>query len=159
MNRKIMNKRILICLIGLLFTFTAVQAQQSSFDKIADMPGVSSVFISPKMFRLMKGANIAEDASMNRIIGKMTSLQILSCENREAADRLRKATSYINTQSGYEELMRVKEDGEQIRIYTKENNQGHEYIILTDEKDEFNAILLQGNFTLEEVQQVMKSLD
>ena len=68
---------IITLLLSLCSLFT--YAQDSFFDKFADMEGVTSVYISKAMLSLMpnmktEGVNIGEVAS------KLDKIQILSCE-------------------------------------------------------------------------------
>ena len=68
---------IITLLLSLCSLFT--YAQDSFFDKFADMDGVTSVYISKAMLSLMpdmktEGVNIGEVAS------KLDNIQILSCE-------------------------------------------------------------------------------
>lgn len=147
-------KRIYTLLTALLLAVLPTLAQESFFEKFADMPGVTSVYISPKMFGLMKSNDIG--LHIDSVTGKISSLNILSCENREVADQLRKATAHINPDNGYEELMRIKSEGERVLIYSKERKKDTEYVLLVDDKDEFVIILMCGRLTLEELQGVIK---
>lgn len=147
-------KRIYTLLTALLLAVLPTLAQESFFEKFADMPGVTSVYISPKMFGLMKGNDIG--LHIDSVTGKISSLNILSCENREVADQLRKATAHINPDNGYEELMRIKSEGERVLIYSKERKKDTEYVLLVDNKDEFVIILMCGRLTLEDLQGVIK---
>ena len=86
---------------------------------------------------------------------KLTGLQILSSENQEASDMLRKETAFINTKNGYEELLRVKEGNERVFIYMKENKDANEYVLLVDEGKEFTVIILEGKLTVDEVRGIV----
>lgn len=147
-------KRIYTLLTALLLAVLPTLAQESFFEKFADMPGVTSVYISPKMFGLMKSNDIG--LHIDSVTGKISSLNILSCENREVADQLRKATAHIKPENGYEELMRVKSEDERVLIYSKERKKDTEYVLLVDDKDEFVIILMCGRLTLEDLQGVIK---
>ncbi len=147
-------KRFAFILITALLATATLHAQESFFEKFADREGVTSVYISQKMFSLMKDIDTG-DVDLNNLSGKISSLQILTCENKEVAAEIRKETSYIQKENGYEELMRVKDEGERILIYVKEGKKENEYALLVDEPDEFTIILLNGKLTLEELQQAV----
>ena len=142
-------KNRLFILVCTLFALVSLNAQ-SRFDKIADMNGVTSVYVSPKMFNMMKDSNTG-NINIDKVADKLTGLQILSSENQETSALLRKDTAFINVNNGYEELLRVKEGAERVFIYMKENKDANEYVLLVDEGKEFVIIVLEGKLTLDEV--------
>lgn len=146
-------------IITLLLTLCTAwsHAQESFFDKYADMEGVTSVYISKTMLSMMPDMQV-NNANIGEIASKLDNIQILSCENKEIADKLRKETAHISTRNGYEELMRVRDKGEKVNIYLKKNKDGKkEFVLLSDEPEEFTIILITGNLTLEEIQGIVKS--
>lgn len=147
-------KRLFITCIIVLLASAGLHAQESFFEKFADHKGVTSVYISKRMFGMMKNID-SGDINLNNVAGKINSLQILSCENKEVAAEVRKETAYIKRENGYEELMRIKDEGDRITIYAKEGKKENEYVLLVDEPDEFTIILLNGQLTLEELQGVV----
>lgn len=147
-------KKVLITWIIILLASTGVRAQESFFEKFADRKGVTSVYISKKMFSMMKNIN-SGDINLANVADKINSLQILSCDNKTVADELRKETAHIKRENGYEELMRIREEGERVTIYAKEGKKENEYVLLVDEPDEFVLILLNGQLTLQEIQGVI----
>ena len=53
-----------------------------------------------------EGVNIGEVAS------KLDNIQILSCEKPDIIAKLKKETAFISPKNGYEELMRINDEGE-----------------------------------------------
>ena len=111
-------------------------------------------YISKRMFGMMKNID-SGNINLANVAGKINSMQILTCENKSVADELRKETAHIKPENGYEELIRVREEGERVTIYVKEGSKENEYVLLIDEQDEFTIILLNGQLTLEEIQGVI----
>lgn len=146
-------KTRLFIIVSVMLAALSVNAQ-NRFEKIAEMEGVTSVYVSPKMFNMMNGSNTG-DINIDKVAKKLTGLQILSSENQEASDMLRKETAFINTKNGYEELLRVKDSGERVFIYTKENKDANEYVLLVDEGKEFTVIILEGKLTVDEVRGIV----
>lgn len=147
-------KKVFITWIFVLLACAGLHAQESFFEKFADRKGVTSVYISKRMFGMMKNID-SGNINLANVAGKINSMQILTCENKSVADELRKETAHIKPENGYEELIRVREEGERITIYVKEGNKENEYMLLVDEQDEFTIILLNGQLTLEEIQGVI----
>ena len=136
---------IITLLLSLCSLFT--YAQDSFFDKFADMDGVTSVYISKAMLSLMpdmktEGVNIGEVAS------KLDNIQILSCEKPDIIAKLKKETAFISPKNGYE--------GEKTIIYLKRNkNKEKEFVLMSQEKNEFTIIAITGNLTLQEIQGII----
>ena len=146
-------KTRLFIIVSVMLAALSVNAQ-NRFEKIAEMEGVTSVYVSPKMFSMMNGSNTG-DINIDKVAKKLTGLQILSSENQEASDMLRKETAFVNTKNGYEELLRVKEGNERVFIYTKESKNANEYVLLVDEGKEFTVIILEGKLTVDEVRGIV----
>ena len=146
-------------IISLLLTLSTLfcQAQQSYFDKYADMDGVSSVYISKsmlKMFPDMSGK--INGVNIGNLSSRLDHIQILSSDNPSIIEQLRKETKDVNTKNGYEELMRVRDDGDKVTIYFKETKKGkNEFILIADEGNEYSIISIVGDLTLQEIQEMM----
>ena len=111
-------KRIYIFSLLLTLSTLFCQAQQSFFDKYAEMDGVTSVYITKsmlKMFPDMSGK--INGVNVGNIANRLDKIQILSADEAHIIEQLRKETKHINTKNGYEELMRVRDDGEKTTIY------------------------------------------
>lgn len=141
---------ILICVLVAAVTLNA----QNRFEKIAEMEGVTSVYVSPKMFSMMQSSE-KDDIDIGKVANKLTGLQILSSENQEASSLLRKETAFINRNNGYEELLRVKDESERVFIYMKEGKDTNEYVLLVDEGKEFTVIILEGKLSVDEVRGIV----
>lgn len=147
-------KRInILVILATVFSLFA-QAQQSFFDKYAEMEGVTSVYISKSMLSLLPNVNSTVNGiHIGDIANRLDNIQILSSDESAIISKLRKETADINTQNGYEELMRVREDGEKTTIYLKDKKgKKKEFVLLVDEKDELTIISIVGDLTLQEIQ-------
>lgn len=147
-------KRInILVILATVFSLFA-QAQQSFFDKYAEMEGVTSVYISKSMLSLLPNVNSTVNGiHIGDIANCLDNIQILSSDESAIISKLRKETASINTQNGYEELMRVREDGEKTTIYFKDKKgKKKEFVLLVDEKDELTIISIVGDLTLQEIQ-------
>ena len=150
-------------IITLLITLSSVcsYGQQSFFDKYAEMEGVTSVYITKSMLSLFpKGQTSVNGVNIGNIASRLDNIQILSADEQPIIDKLRKETSGINTRNGYEELMRVREDGEKTTIYFKDGKKNKkEFVLLVDEKNEFTIISIVGDLSLQEIQGIIHAED
>ncbi len=149
-------KRLFITLIATLLVAVALPAQENVFNKYADAEGVTTVYISKKMFSMMKDIK-SEGLDLSSVSGKISNMQILTCENKDTAAQVRKDIAYINPDNGYEELIRVREEGERVTIYAKEGKKDNEYILLVDNSDELVLIQINGQLTLQELQSIVNA--
>lgn len=150
-----MKRFYILFLLALCLSVKAF-SQDSFFEKFADREDVTSVYISKSMLRLMPNVQ-ADGIDIGNIASKLNNIQILSCEKQEAIPQIRKELQYINPQNGYEELMKVNDEGEHIRIYMKEGSQeAREYVLLCDEKKELTVVILKGNLSLTDIQGIIK---
>ena len=150
-------------IIAIMATLCSVcsYGQQSFFDKYAEMDGVTSVYITKSMLSLFpKGQANVNGVNIGNIASRLDNIQILSTDEQPIVDKLRKETSHINTRNGYEELMRVREDGEKTTIYFKDGKKDKkEFLLLQDAKDEFTIISIVGDLTLQEIQGIINKTE
>lgn len=144
---------IITLLLSLCSLFT--YAQDSFFDKFADMDGVTSVYISKAMLSMMPDIQ-TEGVNIGGVASKLDNIQILSCEKPAVIAKLKKETEFINPKNGYEELIRINDEGEKTTIYLKHDKNGKkEFVLLNNEKEEFTIIIITGNLTLQEIQGII----
>lgn len=144
-------------IITLLFSLCSLftYAQDSFFDKFADMDGVTSVYISKAMLSMIPDMQ-TEGVNISGVASKLDNIQILSCEKPAVIAKLKKETEFINPKNGYEELIRINDEGEKTTIYLKHDKNGKkEFVLLNNEKEEFTIIIITGNLTLQEIQGII----
>lgn len=142
---------LFLCCTSLCF------AQDKLFDKYADMDNVTSVFISKKMFDMMPNIESGGLSLMN-LKGKINNLQLLTTEKRDVQDQMRKEFSGLIGKS-HEELMRVKDNNTKATFYIEQNGELiNEMIMLADTDSNYVVIRLTGKFTLQDIQDVAKSI-
>ena len=153
-------KRTSIIAFLMIFCSVLSYGQQSYFGKFADMDGVTSVYISKSMLKLFpQGKTSVNGIDIGNIADRLDCIQILSSEESDIIGKLRKETSSICSKNGYEELMKIREDGEKTTIYFNEKNKKKEFVLLVDEKDEFTIISLVGDLTLKEIQGIVQQAE
>lgn len=149
-------KRFYIFVVLTLCLFVNAFSQDDFFKKFADREDITSVYISKSMLRLMPNVQ-ADGIDVGSVASKLDNIQILSCEKQEVVPLIRQELKYISPKNGYEELMKVNDEGEHTVIYLKETP-GHskEYILLCDEKKELTVVILKGSLSLSDIQGIIK---
>ena len=171
-------KRLILSALVAIVTLAA-HAQHDYFEKYADMEGVTSVYISKTMFKFIQGLPIeTDDVDMSGIIKKLDGLYILTTEEPEIMEALRKETAFItksedfeciksktktkeyvsrSENNGYEEIVRIKEDGQKVAIYMKEETDARtEYVVIVDSPDdEYIIMIFTGTLQPKDVQGIV----
>ncbi|NLY23712.1 MAG: DUF4252 domain-containing protein [Bacteroidales bacterium] len=149
-------KKIII-LLALTIATSAAFAQKNPFERFTDMDGVTSVFISKNMLSLLpKQANMQYNGvDVGGFVDKLTSMLIITSENKEIAQEMISLANRGIKESNYELLMRVKsDDGELVNFFMKGKPENIQELIMIVEDDESVIMQLLGNFTLQDVQQM-----
>ena len=148
------TRHILFSLFLLCATIAQAQDIDSFYKKFSEKERVTSVYISKNMINLMKSQNVGDIGSikLSKLSGKLESVQILTSEEGKIKEELAKEISAI-TKNGYEMLMQVKDDGEQVNFYIKNkpNKIISEFIISVNGPKETAFIRISGNFTVEDL--------
>lgn len=155
-----MKKLFAIVVLALLSVAALAQNGRDIYNKFSDEAGVSSVYISPAMFRLIgKIPDIQmEDSNVNfsSIIKSMSGFYIISTSNMAVADELYSdVKKYIN-KGDFELLMEAKEDGQVMRMYTAGNDKTvNSFIMISKDDDEVSFISFDGNMDRQELENVI----
>jgi Domain of unknown function (DUF4252) len=118
--KSIIQKSIFIILFSLSPFFVKAQ---TIFDKYADQDNVTAVVVNKKMFDLMSkvkmDANDKEAQKYLSLIKKLDNLKVfMTSSSKTAADMKLNVEKYLKT-ADLEELMRVTENGKNVKIYVK----------------------------------------
>ena len=152
-----MKKTILaaLLLIGALLPMKAQKAI-SLYNKYSDEKGMSAVYISPAMFRLIgkvPSIRMEGDVDISPIIKNLSGMYILNCENPELAQRLKDDVDRYTNSGKYELLMEAKEDGEVTRMYTIGNDKIiKSFVLLSVEPGETSFISFEGEIPREKLE-------
>ena len=156
---------------------------QSIFDEFEDMDGCTSVVVSQKMFSMLANIQVnledEEDQEYLDLIKKITSLKVLTTGDEGISKSMKsKVTSYLNS-SKLDELMRIKDGDQIVKIYVKEGkDENHvkellmfvtglkevtkdQDITINGEKREIETVLvsLTGDIDLKQISKLTSKMD
>ena len=132
---------------------------QSAFDKFDGPENITSVIVSKKMFQMMgKVESKDKDAQQYlNLVKKLDNLRVFTTNSNSAtADMKATAEKYIKT-AGLEELMRVNDKGQVIKIMVKsgaKETQIRELLMFIEGSGKGNETVLMsltGDFDLNEI--------
>ena len=155
-----MKKFILIALAALIGTSALAQDGKSIYNKYSEAEGVSAVYISSAMFKLMKKIPDidleGESVNLGPIIKTLTGMYIISSENPAINDDIKKDVDRFIKRGTYEMLMEAKEDGEVMRMYTMGNDAiVTGFVMMSYEQDECSFICINGEMPREALEELI----
>ena len=143
--KKILIIQLLLCLC------LPVSAQKALFNKYSDPKRVTSVYISKTMLSLA-GNFKAGKSDISKIASRLDHLQILTFERPSMIRTVRKEAVEAFRKEGFEQIMQVKDDGDNVTIYLKTHkNKKNEFVLFNVGEDELEIINVLGNVTLKEI--------
>lgn len=117
-----MRKLSLLLMLALV---PMVISAQNAFDSFENEKGVTAVVVTKNMFKLLSKMDLnskdPEAQAYLNMVNSLDDIKIFTTENADVAKRMGDAVrSYLSSSKGLGELMRVKDDGQDIRFYSKE---------------------------------------
>ena len=152
-----MKKLFAIVVLALLSVAALAQNGRDIYNKFSDEAGVTAVYISPAMFRLIgKIPDVqleGSDVNFSSIIKSMSGFYIISTENPAVADDLYSDVKRFIQKGDFELLLEAKEDGEVMRMYTAGDNRTvSSFVMITRDEAETSFIAFDGRMDREELE-------
>ncbi len=160
----------LAILITLLVAPLLVGAQ-NAFDAFEDENDVTSVVVTKNMFKLLSkmdlNSNDPEAQEYLDLVNNLDNIKIYTTENLEVAARMDAAVAkYLEGSKGLSELMRVKDEGKNIKFYSKEgSDENHVRELLMhlagdlDGEERTVIMSITGNIDLKKISKLTSDLN
>lgn len=154
----------LLLIVNLSVVFAQRDFISRNFDEYMGRDGFASLSISNSMFSLF--ANIEEESEdMEQALSRLTGLKMLAAKelDQERSKTLwRKATRMLE-QEGFEELLNLLEDGEEVSFYGKKSRiagRVTELVMLVGGRDNnFVVLSITGDISLKEIAKLTQNMD
>lgn len=116
-------KRIVILIMALVVTGTSFA--QDVFDKYESNTLVTSFIATSKMFKLIRDIDLESDDPETQqykdLIDNIDYIRVFMTEDDATRNDMNSTVkTYLNSNNGMEELMRVNDDGKRVRFYAKD---------------------------------------
>lgn len=139
----------------LMLMALGANAQKDVFMKYKGQEGVTIVKV-PKMLMRLAGRM---DKDVRMLTKRLENIRVLSCEEKAMAQKIKADALSAYKQGGYEEMVKVNDDGEVVSIYHRNRKGGkNEYAILSID-EELSIINVVGHLSLEDLDKVMDLTD
>ncbi len=163
-----MKKLYIIAALLLIAMGAAAQEGRNIYNKYSGKEGVSAVYISPAMFKLIGqlpelkvDMGEGETVDMAPLIRSFSGFYMLNISDPQSVSALSTdiKTMLANDRSKkhYELLMEVKEEGDNVQIYTAGTDDIIESFVFfcTDSDDEVQFICIDGTMNRSDVESVI----
>lgn len=145
----------------LLLTISSfAQDGKSFYQKYSDTEGVSAVYISSAMFRLMgriPDLDVeGEDINLAPIIQSLSGLYLISSEDKAVGRDIKADADRFVAGGRYELLLEVKDSGEIVRIYTMGTEKTVSgFVMIAADDAETTFIYLDGKMNREDLENLL----
>lgn len=155
-----MKKGILF--IALMLCSLAVSAQ-SVFDRFDGQDDVTTVVVTKKMFEMMGSVNSKESAEFIALVKKLDNLKIFTTNSTARSKEFKETALAYMKSKNLEELMRITEEGKNVRIMVKtqgSETRVRELLMLVEGAPKETVIMtLTGDFDLNDVSALTDKMD
>ena len=152
-----MKKTIIVAVLALLSMSAFAQDAKSIYNKYSGQEGVTGVYISGSMFKMMgemPEIPLGEDGTdLTPYIKAMDGFYLLNAPRNDAM--VKDAENLVKS-GKYEMMMEVTDEGDHVRIFTsKKGNMITGFLILVDDSSEYLFICMDGQISEEDFQKLI----
>ncbi len=150
----------------ILFALMPTMAQaQTSFDKFDGQDDVTSVIVNKKMFQMMGNVKNKESQQYLNLIKKLDNLKVFTTSSKAVTNEMKNTAERHIKSAGLEELMRVNDKGQNVRIMVKSGStetQVRELLMFIEGQGKGNETVLMsltGEFDLNDISMLTEKLN
>ena len=157
-------KRFIVIAVMLLMAVGAyAQSGKSIYNKYSDSKGVSAVYISPAMFRMIGQlpdldveAADGEKVDIAPLVRSFEGFYLLSVSDKSQAAELKQEVQSMIKSGSFEMLMEAKDSGSTMRIYTVGDAKTiSSLVMLAQEGDSVQFICLEGSMNRKDFETII----
>lgn len=157
-------KRIIILAVLLLSaTIASAQEGKNIYNRYSGGKGVSAVYISPSMFKIIGKLpdlemETADGNSMNLVplISSFQGFYMLDISNPTTVSAINQDVASMISKGRYELMMEVKDEGETLQIYTSGNEKIIEsFIFIASDGESVQFICIDGEMNRSEIEKLI----
>ncbi|RZJ71798.1 DUF4252 domain-containing protein [Flavobacterium sp.] len=156
-------KKLLITAVLALMP-TLIFAQTAAFDKYDGQDDVTAVVVTKKMFKMMGDVKNKENQQYLNLISKLDNLRVFTTQSSRVTSDMKATSDKYVKSAGLEELMRVTEKGQNIKILVKSGKSDtnvRELLMFIEGSGKNETVLmsLTGDFDLNDISMLTDKLN
>jgi hypothetical protein len=160
--------------LAILITFMIaplLASAQNEFDSFENEDDVTSVIVTKNMFKLLSTMDLqSDDAEAQEylaLVNNLDNIKIYTTDNVEVSSRMDAAVNkYVSKSKDLSELMRIKDEGKNIKFYSKEgSDENHVKELLMhltgdlDGEERTVIMSITGNIDLKKISKLTSDLN
>lgn len=162
-------KKLVLILIVMLVPIAGFS--QGVFDSYEGQKDVSSVVVTKNMFKLLAEIDLESDdpevKEYLELVNNLDNIKIFMTKNAEVGKKMAADVKrYVSSNSGLNELMRVNDEGKNIKFYSKEGK-SESYVSellmfldgVGDDDVETLVMSITGNIDLKKISKLTKDMN
>lgn len=159
-------KRIIILAVLLLsVTIASAQEGKNIYNKYSGSKGVSAVYISPAMFKIIGKLpdlemKTADGNTMNLapLISTFQGFYMLDISNTATISAINQDVASMTSKGKYELMMELKDEGETLQIYTSGNEKIiQSFVFIGSDEDSVQFICIDGEMKRSDIEKIIAS--
>ena len=160
-------KRLFI-IAALLLTGIMAHAQDSKsiYNKFSDEDGVSAVYISPSMFKMIgklpeiEVGDYGEKVDLTPIVNTLKGFYLLNTSDQGLTKRLNNDVKSLLGKGSYELMMEAKQDGETVRFYTDgDDSIVRSFVMMALDADSATFISMDGLINRDALERMLAKIN
>lgn len=161
-----MKRYLLPALLALLICITGCAGDKNAstvddlFKEFSQVENADYVNLKPWMMKMGSMFISLSDSETGKLAGKIKSVKVLTLDKspENEKQRLGQQISKLNT-DGYEELIRVNDNGQKVRILAKMDKDStiRQLIVLCNDSSDCSLISVKGKFSKKDIGEVLNS--
>lgn len=159
-------KRIIILAVLLLsVTIASAQEGKNIYNKYSGSKGVSAVYISPAMFKIIGKLpdlemKTADGNTMNLapLISTFQGFYMLDISNTATISAINQDVASMTSKGKYELMMELKDEGETLQIYTSGNEKIiQSFVFIGSDENSVQFICIDGEMKRSDIEKIIAS--
>lgn len=155
-----MKKLFILAAFMLLGIFAHAQDAKSIYNRFSDESGVSAVYISPSMFKLIgKLPEIEIDGDkvdITPIVKTLKGFYLLNTSDKKIIDRMNGDVKSLLSRGSYELMMEAKDSGETVRFYTDgDDSIIRSFVLMALDGSDATFISMDGTINREQLERLI----
>lgn len=160
-----MKRLIILAVILLSATIASAQEGRNIYNKYSGGEGVTAVYISPSMFKLIgKLPNLEIETEsggsmdLAPLISSFKGFYMLDISNPSVISEINKEVTTMISKGRYDLLMEVKDEGDNVQIYTSGDEKTIEsFVFIASDGHEVQFICIDGKINRTDLEALIAS--
>lgn len=159
-----MKRLIILAVILLSATIASAQEGRNIYNKYSGGEGVTAVYISPSMFKLigklpdLEIETVGGPMDIAPLISSFKGFYMLDISNPSVISEINKEVSAMISKGRYELLMEVKDEGDNVQIYTSGDEKTIEsFVFIASDGHEVQFICIDGKINRTDLETLIAS--